>query len=656
MAPLAVLLGALLILHVASEAVQPNAAAVRAAAGSGALVAVDSPTDAASAASPASSLKVSEGLDFTPTHEWQEVPKGAHIPAGLDVRMDMENGKSFARLIPGSRAERDALKARAASLERAALSSLGAVDDADAAESQGGSADSHRHPAADSATAAAAAEVAAADGLAPEEGLPPSPASQRTRLDSMRRILQSLPEPEPDLASALQRGLSTEEVDALVSRVWERRQALLRKLAASTRTEAQQIQEILDLTAKPDVDHDRLAAALTDLEYHVSSAHNAADFRNMGGFTAIVPLLNSTSASVRSAAAWAVGSAVKYSPESQRAAAALGAHIRLAGMLARAADVAVGMESACPDLSGACARAQLEPSARAAYALGAMARGAPADVAVGLVRAGAMDAAARAASTLSQLAARLDALPDAAGTARMVALKSQAALSDVFTAIKEAAAPVEAAPAASGGADHAAAANGAAAASGGEEAASNAETEADGGVRVHRQQAGPKAEAAPAPPSPEAVAAAAGVLGELLGRMRQGPLCASALHVLAAAGAEGHEGVRASMMRRAVEAAAALPPACSVVFAKARGLPEGREEDLLTAASLALQAHNRGLQERIRGGLEAGEDALAEGGEDAALDVLAASAAASDASAEGELVLGVLHHVQAGLSAVQAKR
>ncbi len=81
MAPLAVLLGALLILHVASEAVQPNAAAVRAAAGSGALVAVDSPTDAASAASPASSLKVSEGLDFTPTHEWQEVPKGAHIPA-----------------------------------------------------------------------------------------------------------------------------------------------------------------------------------------------------------------------------------------------------------------------------------------------------------------------------------------------------------------------------------------------------------------------------------------------------------------------------------------------------------------------------------------------------------------------------------------------
>lgn len=81
MAPLAVLLGALLILHVASAAVQPTAAAVHAAANSGALMAVDAPTDAASGVRPATSINVAEGVDFTPTHEWQEVPKGAHVPA-----------------------------------------------------------------------------------------------------------------------------------------------------------------------------------------------------------------------------------------------------------------------------------------------------------------------------------------------------------------------------------------------------------------------------------------------------------------------------------------------------------------------------------------------------------------------------------------------
>mmetsp|Transcript_4817 Transcript_4817/g.6761 ORF Transcript_4817/g.6761 Transcript_4817/m.6761 type:complete len:87 (-) Transcript_4817:490-750(-) len=35
---------------------------------------------------------------FVPTMEFQEVPEGAAIPPGLEVRMDLASGKSYARL------------------------------------------------------------------------------------------------------------------------------------------------------------------------------------------------------------------------------------------------------------------------------------------------------------------------------------------------------------------------------------------------------------------------------------------------------------------------------------------------------------------------------------------------------------------------------
>jgi hypothetical protein len=34
---------------------------------------------------------------FIPTDEWQEVKKGQVCPAGLDFKMDLEEGKSYAR-------------------------------------------------------------------------------------------------------------------------------------------------------------------------------------------------------------------------------------------------------------------------------------------------------------------------------------------------------------------------------------------------------------------------------------------------------------------------------------------------------------------------------------------------------------------------------
>ena len=37
---------------------------------------------------------------FTPSEEWQEVPDGAALPPGCEIRMDFKSGKNYARLMP----------------------------------------------------------------------------------------------------------------------------------------------------------------------------------------------------------------------------------------------------------------------------------------------------------------------------------------------------------------------------------------------------------------------------------------------------------------------------------------------------------------------------------------------------------------------------
>lgn len=52
-------------------------------------------------------------LTFTPTHEWQEVPDGAILPPGLEIKMNMATGKNQARLSPEKVIRRDEVLALA---------------------------------------------------------------------------------------------------------------------------------------------------------------------------------------------------------------------------------------------------------------------------------------------------------------------------------------------------------------------------------------------------------------------------------------------------------------------------------------------------------------------------------------------------------------
>eukprot|EP00392_Amoebophrya_sp_AT5.2_P017283 g17614.t1 len=50
---------------------------------------------------------ISSHIQFEPTAEWKEVPKDMLIPAGLEVKMDLEKGVTLARLAGGVQAKAD---------------------------------------------------------------------------------------------------------------------------------------------------------------------------------------------------------------------------------------------------------------------------------------------------------------------------------------------------------------------------------------------------------------------------------------------------------------------------------------------------------------------------------------------------------------------
>ena len=179
----------------------------------------------------------------------------------------------------------------------------------------------------------------------------------------MQSVLLGLPQPEEELTAAIAAHLPPEELKALLQRLWDRRQAELKEVFTTTRTEAQLMQETLKQLLLPLSEAEGEAAAadsngngtgttsasgddaiarrvslLRDLEFHVATLHNAQDFAAMGGLASVVRLLNATSLDVALHAAWVVGTAVKYAPPIQAAALGEGALPALLALLGRSLD------------------------------------------------------------------------------------------------------------------------------------------------------------------------------------------------------------------------------------------------------------------------------------------------------------------------------
>ena len=185
------------------------------------------------------------------------------------------------------------------------------------------------------------------------------PATPEDRAREMQHVLLALPsgsgertELEAALASPV--ALSPSEMQALLDRLWERRQAELREVFKSTKNEAQLLQGLLAKLLVPpttpaaegpsDLTTYRVAL-LEDMEAFVASVHNAEDFTTMGGIATLAMLLNDTSIEVAATAAWVVGTAVKYAPVVQAAAVQAGVLPGLLGLLDRSVTGALSASS-----------------------------------------------------------------------------------------------------------------------------------------------------------------------------------------------------------------------------------------------------------------------------------------------------------------------
>lgn len=211
--------------------------------------------------------------------------------------------------------------------------------------------------------------VEPAEAVAAVEGLEQLPADAAEMAD----VLLSLPIPETDLADAIRARLPPEELQAIIRRVWERRQGELKEAFASAKTEAQQMQALLAQLLQPSAHGlaaDGVVTILEDLEFFVSTVHNAEDFRGMGGFLPVIQLLNHSDAAVAAAASWTLGTAVKGQRSLQDSALELGALPSLITLLQRA----VPSTSAAAGAPASLSLGQLKLGNKALYALAGMTR------------------------------------------------------------------------------------------------------------------------------------------------------------------------------------------------------------------------------------------------------------------------------------------
>jgi hypothetical protein len=317
---------------------------------------------------------------FEPEDDWKEIQADEHLPGvsrtqrvswldicviatilrlqGLDIRIDFAAGKKFARNIP--KVPKPATEAVAIRPQEAVVVKHGE-------------------------------ELV----LRPAEDLVAVPATDTDGLDEatarMKDVLLGLPVPEPELNVAIAAGMSKEELTALLHRLWEKRQKELKEAFSSAKTEAHQMHELLhDLLSfqlqgsASNVTQERAIQILVNLEYFVSTLHNAEDFRGMGGLPTIIMLLNHSDIDVSTNAAWVLGSASKYADSVQQVVYENGGVVAAMTLLERslvdidaAANVVTFSDGASVAFDNAVLQYQngVKAASKALYAIGGMLRG-----------------------------------------------------------------------------------------------------------------------------------------------------------------------------------------------------------------------------------------------------------------------------------------
>ncbi|GBG30495.1 Hsp70 nucleotide exchange factor FES1 [Hondaea fermentalgiana] len=141
------------------------------------------------------------------------------------------------------------------------------------------------------------------------------------QVDMLERVLYGLPQPDVRLPSGAEKArMSPEEYKAALAKVWMWRQEEVRKAMESLDDEASIMRRLAGTIANASMDKGspELLEALADAEDWVSELDHATHFGALGGVQQCVALMGGhADAEVRTAAAYAVGSAIKNKPDLQ---------------------------------------------------------------------------------------------------------------------------------------------------------------------------------------------------------------------------------------------------------------------------------------------------------------------------------------------------
>jgi len=247
-------------------------------------------------------LNSNEPPIFEPEEDWKEILPGQHIPGGLDVRMNLQTGKKYARLMSetasshwSNKRNKNVQQKEEHEGEQEEILVADHTPALATTRNNKTSSDKHRR-----------LDINNVDE--DDENLSPLDAEMKSA-QMIERVLTGLPLPPKELQNANK--LSPEKYKEVMQLLWKKRQLELKDAEKKIHNSAKAMQSGTDVLLNMSSHDDDKLQVLENMEYEVQQLDNAMDFATIGGLAATINLLDHQNYKIRKYAAWVVGTAVK---------------------------------------------------------------------------------------------------------------------------------------------------------------------------------------------------------------------------------------------------------------------------------------------------------------------------------------------------------
>ena len=248
---------------------------------------------------------------FVPTDIWQEVLPGQHVPGGLHYRLDLEQGKKWAKKLPGDTT--DYSEDEDDDLKRVLI-----IDNND---DKGSDSDTTNIPGESTSAKKRRKHKKKNKGLKTKKLTKEETALQRAEL--MDRVLRGLPAPPPELIG-LNRKIDPEKWKQVLNTLWIKRQKEIHSASSAIHNSATAMMNATrDLLDNTTTVPEKLQI-LTAMEREVRQIDNAQDYKTVGGLAVTASLLEDPSLDVVRMAAFVTATASRNHLVVQAAALELG--------------------------------------------------------------------------------------------------------------------------------------------------------------------------------------------------------------------------------------------------------------------------------------------------------------------------------------------